>query len=266
MYKSNTCELEDVKATKGDKNNVVAKLNELQEEASREGRICYFCKKPGHIMKDCRYLNSKREQQTKEANKNDKEASIISNNLKEKKEKDAPKIIQSLVAFLVGLDLKIGPDDVILSELDEIGKLVSTDWAVATACNVHQTNRIDYFWTLSKLKKPAFIEFADGSVLKTEFRGTIKTNFGYLSNVFLVPEHSKNLLSVPSFVLEQQVKVLFSNGTVKMVEKTGNVSLEGKLVNDEFKVEIKIIQRTKGKLTSIKELSKYNKFSNANEI
>ena len=152
---------------------------------SKQGssKFCTFCKKPGHLVSECR----KKKKQVKKVVKNNNTNFDTSTNY------------TSDFTLSSSFHSSSSPTD-------------SQDvWYLDSGATTHMSNKKDHFINLSSLIKP--ITVANNAQILSEGKGTVclhvSKNIHRISDVLYVPKLNSNLLSVSSLVKKGYI-VLFS--------------------------------------------------------
>ena len=180
----------------------------------RETRECFFCKKPGHLKKDCRVWKAKMSELDK-ASSNQKAKSAVN---------DVDNSSDSYVAFTINVDT-----------------LSSNGWYIDSGATSHMTNDRSFFTEFSKTK-PVKVTVANGQYMMSEGVGD-----GYLhcqisdnvkrilvKDVLYVPTLESNLLSVKR--LTKQGNVVKFEGNNCTISRDNRTYAEGKISNDLYQL------------------------------
>ena len=139
-----------------------------------EDFICHYCKKPGHIKRDCRKLAAKYNKPFHSANK-------AARREQQSSDEEAMMVRRAFLATPRG------------------------DWIVDSGATCHMCNDKQVFGELRSLYVPQEVILGDGHVLEAIAEGTVSLQMLLpdgnmkrcdLKNVLLVPKLSHNLLSV----------------------------------------------------------------------
>lgn len=236
-------------------NNMIVRLlteeNNNKQSSSKEQcvvfqsneKLCYFCKKPGHIARFCKRKNNQRSEEnkiTEMSNKNVKYCTICkkANHTESScyfRNKEAHKNVTK-VSFL--------------SEYSNKNlNLKETSFVIDSGSTSHMVNNVDLFRKMEN--KTVEINVAKKNTkLEAKGIGSIETEKCILNEVLYVPELSKNLLSVCA-ITENQGQVIFEKDKVYVVKQNEKV-LEGQksenglyIVDFEHKNEESFLIETK---------------------
>jgi len=180
----------------------------------RETRECHYCKKPGHLKRDCRILKAKLSELEK-VNSSQKARSAVS---------DAESDSETHVAFTINVD-----------------KLSSNGWYIDSGATSHMTNDRSFFTEFSETK-PVKVTVANGQYMVSEGVGD-----GYLhcptssdvkrilvKDVLYVPALETNLLSVKR--LTKQGNVVKFEGNNCIISRNNRTYAEGKVTDDLYQL------------------------------
>lgn len=167
--------------------------------------VCNYCKKPGHWMKECRKLESRRKFENGQQNS------------KPAAQKTNEKVGQ--VAFMASLE-------------------DSKDWIADSGASRHMTCNSEWFEVFEEFPEARKIYLADDKVINAIGAGNIQTNMGLLTNVWLVPDISHNLFSIPAAV-KNGITARINESEIKFYSGERNV-LNGKLVDNVYVLNLEI--------------------------
>ena len=151
----------------------------MQVVQQRKGPRCHFCKKFGHIQRNCRAAHRRKPQDFQKRREHKPEVKVHVNG------KNFSTV--GLVACHVGTHHK------------------RYNWIIDSGATCHISNNKNLFIELQSLSKPQEVTLGDGSTLKALGRGTVtlnlmlpdgNTKIGMLSDVLYVPALTYNLVSV----------------------------------------------------------------------
>lgn len=175
---------------------------------------CNYCKKPGHIVKDCRKLKAKKdsEETTKPDDKNDRKSTNSGIALSAQE-----------TAFFVAFD-------------------ESDMWIADSGASCHMTFRKEWFKTLTTLEEPREVRTAHGAIFGIG-TGTIETNRGTLQNVLYVPDLLSNLYSIRAATKLGMVVEYDKNNVMFVSKETKKVLIEGRLIGLLYYLEMDTINQ-----------------------
>lgn len=183
----------------------------------RKNDQCYYCKQFGHWARDC----DKR--RAGYSVNDDNDSSSDDDSTDEHLEKDARKMNRALVA--------------------KVKKMVATEWIVDSDSTVHVAHSAEWFKSLEKLED-GFNEIIIGgsNILKAVGVGTIQTEVGLLTDVYLVPDMRCNLYSIKSSV-EHGNKLIFDKDGLSIYGDE-EIILDGyhdDMVDSLYKINLNIL-------------------------
>ena len=211
----------------------------------RKGPRCHFCKRIGHIQRNC-FERQKVQNQPNQAK--DKYTRVNATDVKGDSESEVGLIVQHALSAAANRE-------------------PGANWIIDSGATSHICNDSNYFVELEKLKKPVDVILEDGHVLKAEGRGTVvlltramgQTRKCKLHDVLYVPKLTYNLLSVSravnrgiSFVFSEHSCIIkdASKKLVTVADKVGNLYfIQHTEPNDKvFVAQKEIESRSKEKL------------------
>lgn len=177
--------------------------NKPQSTSRKPGQskiICNYCKKPGHIVKDCRKLKYKNDGENKIRDKSEDN---------DKREHKSPAALAAVTAMFISEN----ENDL---------------WIADSGASCHMSFRKDWFMEFEKLDHPQNVKLAKG-MIRGYGRGKIETNRGILQNVLYVPELETNLYSIRA-ATELGMRVEYDDDSVVFIRKDDNeILLDGHL-------------------------------------
>lgn len=180
----------------GNKNRTFRPPSSSEGGSNQNGeKTCNYCKKPGHLLKDCRKLAYKRkmEEQAKDG-KDGKDS-------KDESKKEG-------AAFVA---LKSGQ--------------VTENWIVDSGASCHMTANSEWLQEYQELDNPRNIHLGNDEIIQAFGYGNIQTSAGWIMDVYFVPKISLNLFSIAS-VTSKGFQVRYDEDTVKFF-KGNELFLEG---------------------------------------
>ena len=156
---------------------------------SRNGPICFYCGKNGHVKKFCEELRKKQEEEEMKSKKEKEESSFFCYQGKPASQfNDSDDDIDciALVSHVTSLEHK------------------KKDWVVDSAANFHMCNNPSLMRNIRPLNEKQYIKVGNGEYVEAKDEGTVKVEIKaggvvrkfLLQNVLLAPELQYNLLSV----------------------------------------------------------------------
>lgn len=160
----------------------------------KKGPICHFCRKPGHLKRECWKLAAQSEA-GKKAGKSSGKPKHAANQVTEKQQDhhqqtDDAEALSECEALVVGHALSIVSKEI---------------WIIDSGATCHMCSDESFFSELRKLDDVQEVSLGDGRVLKATAEGTVplemllpdgNTQECSLKNVLLIPKLAYNLLSV----------------------------------------------------------------------
>ena len=202
-----------------------------ESEPYREPPSCYYCKKVGHIQRNCDKLKRKQEAQEKQdrdsrRNKNKYQSKSHKANFSKSRpqEDESDSSSDSESGFCV-----IG-EHALASVTEEEKK----KWLVDSGATKHMGNDKEQFDELTPLEKPEKIKVGDGYYVEATMQGNVKLNLLVngkvkmctLRNVLYAPELSYNLLSVARATDAGKQVSFDDNGCEIKTKRTGEILLQ----------------------------------------
>ena len=181
----------------------VAKEEALVMHQNKRGPRCHFCKKFGHIQRNC----PKRERKPEGLYQRDKNSKHRVYSTKAKtRDAEGPDSSSEEIGLVVQHALSTGTES-----------SPRTTWIVDSGATCHVCNERSSFVDLYDLEKPLDVTLGDGHTLKATARGTVVltmkigqlTRRCKLHDVLFVPNLSYNLISV-SKAVEKGISVSFN--------------------------------------------------------
>ncbi|KAG7570493.1 Zinc finger CCHC-type [Arabidopsis thaliana x Arabidopsis arenosa] len=201
---------------------------------NRETRSCFNCGKQGHIFRDCR-------------NRKSEEAQVNQEQEPEEVEEEAYQMFTARLATHESFE--------------------EDTWLIDSGCTNHMTPNENMFVRIdSTFQVPILI--GNGVVLMSKGKGdvNIMTREGkrVIKNVFLVPEITKNLLSV-SQMIENGYEVVFKQHSCLILDRAGKSIAEVQMVKNSFHLKMSSIKETSMVAQDKSEGSSPQKASNTND-
>lgn len=207
-----------------DRSNGKSVEKAMKSNANREdGRVCYFCRKPGHLKKNCRkFLQLQKSGESSGANepKQDNRGRSAPQKAKQVLKSSEP------LCFMVG-------------------RTVKNAWIMDSGASCHMTSDRSFFTVFSG-GVGADVVLADGKKTKTagSGEGVIK-GIGVdgdpveirLTEVLFVPELEGGLLSVGKMA-RKGFEVHFSEHGCNVVNKSGNIVAVGDRFGNLYKLKL----------------------------
>jgi len=192
-----------------------------QRHFNNKKKICYVCKKPGHVSTECRN-NPDAKMKCHNCSKIGHRAS----NCKARR-KEAGTFNNALVAT-------IEKGESALTSRTE--KTVTKDWIIDSGASQHMCKEKSMFSELNPLESPIQIRLGDNRKVEATHEGKIRLrtkNEGKstLNDVLYAPGLSQNLLSVSSCIKHGN-RILFHKNGVRIYNGEGRTIGLGKLKND----------------------------------
>lgn len=180
-------------------------------------KVCFFCKKKGHLRRNCWLLQAKKEPKEKEKSQH--------------KAKQASAECTSAMLFMAG-------------------EKHSCDWVIDSGATAHMSNDRKWFHSLDETATPDVL-LADGSTVKAAGRGSVivfgvdgsggKTEIT-LGEVLYVPLLSSSLVSVPKLTAKG-LKVIFAKNNCDICDDSGKVVARGFLRGCVYHLQVSDVAR-----------------------
>lgn len=201
-------EYERKKERSGDSGSAVKAMKSMKDgaPAMAADRVCFYCKKPGHLRRNCHLWQQKK----RNGEKSDKKKSDEKSNAKQVTEERC-----GSVCFMVGNNEK-------------------SSWIIDSGASCHMTNEKRYFTKFCEKNGPNVI-LADGKSAKTVGRGeaVIMGEDGdgqpievKLEDVLFVPSLTSGLISVDRLAAKGFTAV-FDAGGCKIIDAIGKAVVVG---------------------------------------
>ena len=190
------------KNNRPNRSNFVNKVNQGSSSDNKPKSTCNYCKKPGHWISECRKLEAKR-----------KAEGQSQQHAQQPKSKDSPKRIAYMAR-----------------------ESCSSTWIVDSGATRHMTSQWHWFEKFESFKDPKKIYLADDKIIFATGIGSISTNVGEITNVYLVPELSANLFSIPA-AAQNGIKIEIDAKSM-IFSKDREVVLCAKLREDSYVLDI----------------------------
>ena len=189
-----------------------------RKQTNESVRLCYHCKKPGHLKRNCWLLKKSNGQEEK---KNDENKKVSSDSKSFESE-----------AMTMFRDLESLSDD--------------CSWFMDSGASDHMSMKIEWFSDYESFNLPLEIKVGNGSLIKAYGKGIIKLRSFvdgkiincHLENVLYVPKITMNLISLGS-VLDKGFE-LFSNQEVCTLKKNNKVFCIGKRFRGLYKMMVEL--------------------------
>jgi len=173
----------------------------------RETRACHFCKKVGHIQRDCWKLKQK------------------NNGERDTKPTEKP----------------AAESDQAVSYMAVSAKTLSHQWFADSGASYHMCMNRDWFSLYEDLTgERRTVRLGDGSELRVAGRGVIDTDCGKIENCLHVPELTLNLMSIGTCIVRGFDWVCSSDMSCKLI-KDGKVCVTGRWENRTYVLDIKVL-------------------------
>lgn len=203
-------EKKDTKALAVKASNSQGKSNNSKKNSKKFSGNCNYCKKPGHLVKDCLKLKKKKESEEKKNSDGKDESSSTDKSDDSKKTEPSDK-----------LALMARADKVCSSRHPPTDEFVSSKWIPDSGCSFHITPRIEWLADYQELDGQMLITVGNGQRARVRGHGFIETSFGILTPVYFVPEVVENLFSVSSCAKYHEVITVYNADEV-ILYKDGN--------------------------------------------
>lgn len=209
-------------------------------ETQRPAPVCYRCKTPGHLARNCpKRSTSKRGKHTDEHGDNKSVGAYVAvlNN-----SDDALCCASADIADIVGQIMKLDTSEI---------------WLADSAASRHCTPRRDWFHEYSPVRDESIV-LGDDGVCSIIGKGTIQIEklingqwvMGRLENVLHVPSLKKNLMSVGVCTI-RGCKLVFEKDTVKIYQDRIITGMGAKTGNKLFRMFFRVIPRYEMNVSSI---------------
>ena len=183
---------------------------------SRKGPICHFCRKPGHIKRECWKLTQieASKKPGKGTGKPKHTANQATETRQERSWPDEAAVLSDGEALVVGHALSVTSQDI---------------WIIDSGATCHMCNNKSFFSEVSVLEKPQEVSLGDGHVLEATAEGTVplqmllpdgSTKKCSLKKVLWIPKLAYNLLSV-SKATEAGKMIQFSESGCEILNASG---------------------------------------------
>ena len=205
-----------------------------EQRSKRKGPRCHYCRKFGHIKRDC-YELAQDEKMSKSCQK--KKRMRHKAYKVEEKRRDSSGSGSETVGLVVKHALSASAS----------GRLNS--WVVDSGATSHMCNDDKLFVEFRSLKQPQEVALGDGHALEVTGHGTValvmklpdgKTQRCKLHDVLYVPKLSYNLLSV-SKATEAGKTTKFSEAGCQILDVNGKLSAEGSRVGSLYYLDVRQI-------------------------
>lgn len=168
----------------------------------KSGGFCRYCKKPGHVIQDCR----------KRARKHQSDGTPESSDKKKPNDDDKPsdpdtsktEDNKSAARVSYGYVATTGAENSCL-KVDADPTLISTKWIADSGASFHMTAHREWIADYSELLTKFNVRLGDNRELQVEGKGFIETTNGILEPVYYLPGISENLFSVASCAREYKI-------------------------------------------------------------
>lgn len=174
---------------------------------------CNYCKKPGHIMKDCFKLRNRRKME--ESSNSRKKPNSFAN------QDSHEGTTQSEVAMAA-------------TESN-----LNSSWLIDSGASRHMTSRREWFSEYKELEEPKSIILGNNETIYAIGEGTINTTLRPIKDVLYVPLVSQNLFSIMSAV-RHGIEVVHKDESVLFSDQSG-IFMKGYLSGKSYQLDLEII-------------------------
>lgn len=205
------------------KNNLDAPVSTKKND--KKSLHCRYCKKPGHLIKDCRKLKKKNEKdgKTPESQQNpDTKIELKKENF------DNSEDSQSSARVGYGHVATYCESSVCLNS-SLMSQHVTATWIADSGASFHMTSHFDWIAGYQEFVDKVSVKLCDNRIVKAHGKGFIGTTTGVLDPVFDLPDISENLFSVASCAKKHKIFAL-STDTRMIFTKNDHEVFRGELV------------------------------------
>lgn len=186
------------------------------DSSKKNDLICNYCKRPGHMVKDCRKLANKKAAEEKAAGTSDKSDRPPKSDKSDQDDKQRPSrsdqdTPNARIAY--GSVATVGNIARCHKQTYE-PQYVESSWIADSGASFHMTPHLEWISDYQEFRTKIPVRLGDSHIVKAYGKGFIETTYGTLEPVFYLPEITENLFSVASCA---KVHKIFALSTDKSI-------------------------------------------------
>ena len=211
------------------------KGNYSKKEDHSEGKKpkgdCFYCKKPGHVISECRKLANKKKKESEDHEASGKSntekaehLAATSSSSEETQRKNVALVATSSIDCLEKTNSCLSLQMRQSSSLE----IVSSKWIADSGASFHMTSNLGWFSSYLGFENPILVKLGDDRIIKSPGMGKIVTEQGTLDPVYYLPEIGDSLFSISACAKNHKIFSLTTDSDITLF-KDGREFLRGYL-------------------------------------